>query len=39
MKAETSLGAQAAEIYERFAEEGHSGLDFSAIIKLVRGYS
>ncbi len=39
VKANTSLGAQAAAIYEGFAEEGHSGLDFSAIIKLVREHS
>ena len=38
-KANTALGAQAAAIYERFAEEGHSGADFSAIIKLVREQS
>jgi 3-hydroxyisobutyrate dehydrogenase len=35
--ADTALGAQAAEIYETFAKEGHSGADFSAIIKHVRG--
>jgi 3-hydroxyisobutyrate dehydrogenase len=34
--AETTLGAQATEIYETFAKEGHSGADFSAIIKKVR---
>ena len=32
-----ALGAHAADIYERFADEGHSGDDFSAIINLVRG--
>jgi len=36
VKASTALGAQAAQIYEDFAHEGHSGADFSAIIKLVR---
>jgi 3-hydroxyisobutyrate dehydrogenase len=36
--ADTALGAQAAEIYEHFAQEGHSGADFSAIIKRVRGH-
>jgi 3-hydroxyisobutyrate dehydrogenase len=36
VKANTALGAQAAEIYEHFAREGHSGEDFSAIIKRVR---
>jgi 3-hydroxyisobutyrate dehydrogenase len=35
-KVNTALGTEAAEIYEHFAQEGHSGLDFSAIIKLVR---
>jgi 3-hydroxyisobutyrate dehydrogenase len=39
VKAKTALGAQAAQIYEHFAQEGHSGSDFSAIIKLVRGQS
>src|SRR5271163_449034 len=39
VKANTALGAQAADIYEHFAQEGHSGMDFSAIIKLVRGHS
>jgi 3-hydroxyisobutyrate dehydrogenase len=39
VKANTALGAQAAAIYGGFAEEGHSGLDFSAIIKLVRAQS
>jgi 3-hydroxyisobutyrate dehydrogenase len=37
--ANTALGAQAAQIYQHFAEEGHSGLDFSAIINLVREQS
>jgi len=36
-QAKTELGEQAAEIYERFAQAGHSGADFSAIIKYVRG--
>src|ERR1700675_987550 len=39
LEAKTELGAQAADIYEHFAERGHSGADFSAIIKLVRGQS
>jgi 3-hydroxyisobutyrate dehydrogenase len=39
VKAKTVLGAQAADIYERFAQEGHSGSDFSAIIKRVREQS
>jgi len=37
VKADTALGAHAAELYEHFAQEGHSGEDFSAIIKRVRG--
>ncbi len=39
VQAKTALGAQAADIYGHFAQEGHSGMDFSAIIKLVRGRS
>ena len=39
VKAKTMLGTQAAEIYEHFAQEGHSGMDFSAIIQLVRARS
>jgi 3-hydroxyisobutyrate dehydrogenase len=39
VKAKTTLGAQAAQIYEHFAQEGHSESDFSAIIKLVREQS
>ena len=38
VKANTALGAQATEIYDHFAHEGHSGEDFSAIIKRVRGH-
>jgi 3-hydroxyisobutyrate dehydrogenase len=34
--ANTALGTHAAEIYEQFAKEGHSGDDFSGIINLVR---
>jgi 3-hydroxyisobutyrate dehydrogenase len=37
--AETAIGAHAAQIYERFVQENDSGLDFSAIINLVRKYS
>ncbi len=36
---EAALGAQAGAIYEQFAEQGHSALDFSAIINLVRQHS
>ena len=32
----TAIGAHAAEIYERFAQAGHSGSDFSGIINFVR---
>jgi 3-hydroxyisobutyrate dehydrogenase len=39
VKAATALGAHAAQIYERFAQHGHAGSDFSAIIKLVREQS
>jgi 3-hydroxyisobutyrate dehydrogenase len=39
VQAKTTLGTQAAEIYQHFAQEGHSGMDFSAIIRLVRGRS
>ena len=39
VKASVSLGAQAAQIYEDFAHQGHSAADFSAIIKLVRQQS
>jgi 3-hydroxyisobutyrate dehydrogenase len=35
-KAATALGAHAAEIYEEFAQQGHSAADFSGIINLVR---
>ena len=33
--ADTPMGAKAAELYQRFADEGHGGLDFSGIIKLL----
>jgi 3-hydroxyisobutyrate dehydrogenase len=35
--ATTPLGAAAAELYGSFAEEGHAGEDFSAIIRFLRG--
>lgn len=35
--ADTPMGAKAAELYQRFADAGHGGLDFSAIIKMLRG--
>jgi 3-hydroxyisobutyrate dehydrogenase len=34
-----ALGAHAAEIYEEFAQAGHSGIDFSGIINLIREQS
>jgi 3-hydroxyisobutyrate dehydrogenase len=36
VKVDNAIGAHAAAIYEQFAKEGHSGLDFSGIINLVR---
>jgi 3-hydroxyisobutyrate dehydrogenase len=36
VKAKTALGRHAAEIYEEFAQAGHSASDFSGIINLVR---
>jgi 3-hydroxyisobutyrate dehydrogenase len=33
------LGGHAAEIYEKFSQEGHSGDDFSGIINFVRAQS
>jgi 3-hydroxyisobutyrate dehydrogenase len=39
VKAETAIGAHAAQIYEQLAQEGHSAEDFSAIINLVRRQS
>ena len=39
VKAKTAIGAHAADIYERFAQAGHSGDDFSAIINQVREQS
>jgi len=38
-KVKNAIGAHAAEIYQHFADEGHSALDFSAIINLVRAQS
>ena len=34
--ANTAIGAHAAEIYQAFAQSGHSGDDFSGIINFVR---
>ena len=35
--ADTPMGAKAAELYQRFADAGHGGLDFSGIITMLRG--
>jgi 3-hydroxyisobutyrate dehydrogenase len=37
--ASTALGAHAAQIYDLFAQQGQSGVDFSGIINLVRKQS
>jgi 3-hydroxyisobutyrate dehydrogenase len=37
--AKTEIGGRAAEIYEQFAHEGHSGDDFSGIVNFVRKHS
>jgi 3-hydroxyisobutyrate dehydrogenase len=39
VKVKNAIGAHAAEIYEQFAKQGHSGADFSGIINLVRSQS
>jgi 3-hydroxyisobutyrate dehydrogenase len=39
VKVKNAIGAHAAEIYEEFAQQGHSGSDFSGIINLVRAQS
>ena len=35
--AATPLGAEAAALYTLFVNAGHGGLDYSAIVKLIRG--
>jgi 3-hydroxyisobutyrate dehydrogenase len=35
--ADTPMGAKAADLYQRFADDGQGGLDFSAIIRMLRG--
>ncbi len=35
--APTPMGAEARGLYERLAEQGHGGLDFSALIRMLRG--
>src|ERR1700761_7883053 len=37
--ANTPLGAEAAQLYSLFASLGHSGVDFSGIIQMLRGKS
>jgi 3-hydroxyisobutyrate dehydrogenase len=37
--AHAAIGARAAELYQVFAQQGHSALDFSAIVNLVREQS
>jgi len=37
--ANTPLGAEAAQLYSLFAAQGHSGVDFSGIVKMLRGNS
>lgn len=34
--AATALGKHAAELYQKFVDEGHAGMDFSGIIKAIR---
>jgi len=33
----TPLGAEAAQLYALFAAKGHAGLDFSGIVRMLRG--
>jgi 3-hydroxyisobutyrate dehydrogenase len=35
--ATTPLGAEAAQLYSLFAAKGHGGLDFSGIVRMLRG--
>ena len=35
--ADTPMGARARELYETFADRGQGGLDFSGIIRMLRG--
>lgn len=37
--ASTPLGAEACQLYNLFALSGNEGLDFSAIIKMIRGHA
>ena len=35
--ASTPMGAEAAQLYQMFASQGHAGVDFSGIINFIRG--
>ena len=35
--ATTPLGAEAQQLYSLFANSGHAGVDFSGIVKMLRG--
>lgn len=35
--AETPMGERAAELYEKFVDAGHAGMDFSGIIRMLEG--
>ncbi|MBS0274524.1 MAG: 3-hydroxyisobutyrate dehydrogenase [Proteobacteria bacterium] len=35
--ANTPLGAEAAQLYSLFASQGHAGMDFSGIIRMLQG--
>jgi len=35
--ADTPMGSRAADLYQRFADAGNGGLDFSAIVRLLDG--
>jgi 3-hydroxyisobutyrate dehydrogenase len=39
VKVKNAIGTLAAEVYDEFARAGHSGMDFSGIINLVREQS
>ncbi|HTZ00875.1 MAG TPA: 3-hydroxyisobutyrate dehydrogenase [Xanthobacteraceae bacterium] len=39
VKVKNAIGTHAAEIYDEFARAGHSGMDFSGIITLIREQS
>jgi 3-hydroxyisobutyrate dehydrogenase len=37
MSADTPMGARAAELYQRFVDEGNAATDFSGIIRMLKG--